>query len=205
MARMGRFMVGPFKTWVLRERYASFIVTEKARGKLSALGSINDLSVPLTSIERAYVDVSGDLWLLIHSTAYDLVKHFRGSPKLWRRLPSLWAMRCVSCGIYSPTSLKSGGVCGSCEGRLTPVIFWRDAFSREVSVGPCRIYNGMLTDGGRGYYLGEILGLSRDMLGNLYAVVLSFTGRSTSDMRLVDVDELPEIGWRRPLVMAGEG
>lgn len=203
-AREGRFLVGPFSSWVLRllrHGYVSFIVPEKHRGKLAALNAGHALSIPLREIERVYIDVDGFVWLLVRTRAYDLVKHFRGRPKIRRRLASLWSMTCGSCGTNHATQITGRDLtCAQCGGENRPAIIWRDGFSRPITVGPCRVFNGRLAFENRGYYPGEILSIQRDMLGNLYATVLSFSGASTADMRLVDAERLDEIGWRRPVV-----
>ncbi|MEM1988004.1 MAG: hypothetical protein QW362_06395 [Candidatus Caldarchaeum sp.] len=201
-AREGRFLVGPFSSWILRHGYVSFIVPEKHRGKLAALNAGHALSTPLREIERAYVDVDGYVWLMVKTRAYDLIKHFRGRPKIRRRLASLWCFKCYNCETNHATGLGVNPMtCRVCGGENYPAIVWIDVFSHRISVGPCRVYNGRLLDDSRAYYVGEILGIQRDMLGNLYATVLSFSGASTADMRLVDVERLDEIGWRRPVVL----
>ncbi|MEM1988112.1 MAG: hypothetical protein QXI60_04590 [Thermofilaceae archaeon] len=201
-AREGRFMVGPFNSWVLRNGYVSLIVPEKHRGKLAALNAGHALNLPLKELERAYVDVEGYVWLLVRSREYDLIKHFRGRPEIRRRLPSLWTMGCGECGTNHTTSLADNSLeCRVCGGGNRPAIFWIDPLSRPIVVGPCSLYNGRLVYRSYAYYPGEVLAVQRDMLGNLYATVLSFTGASTADMRLVDVERLDEIGWRRPVVL----
>jgi hypothetical protein len=205
LARAGRYLVGPFISWRFRSNYANFAAHDKIRERLrQGLGSIHPLSVPVRSVERAYVDRDGLVWLLVESTAYDLVKHFRGNPKLWRRLTCLWSIICRSCGHNPSTTLRPiSSVCNVCGGSTAPVVFWRDAYSREVRVGPCNVVDGLLECSGTIYYTGEILRLFRDLAGNIYADVLAFTGSKQSDeMRLVEVDELPNIVWSRPVMLA---
>lgn len=203
MARLGRFMVGPFASWMHRVNYVDFRVKgHRNRERLASYGIQPVLGLPLYELERAYVDRDGALWLLISSKEYDLVKHFRGRPSIWRRLPCLWAMRCRSCGAYLETGLQDSAPCPECGEKGRPVVFWRDPYSHEVSVGPCRVGNGRLECGGRSYYVGEVLSLSRDMLRNIYATVLSFVPGERVDARLVEVSELPELGWSKPEVVA---
>ncbi|MEM0478558.1 MAG: hypothetical protein QW074_03380 [Candidatus Caldarchaeum sp.] len=203
MARLGRFMVGPFTSWMHRVTYVDFVVKgRRMRERLASYGVQPVLGLPLYELERAYVDRDGALWLLISSKEYDLVKHFRGKPSIWRRLPCLWSMRCRSCGTYLETGLQGSSPCQECGGKGRPIVFWRDAYSHEVFVGPCRVGVGGLECGGRTYYVGEVVSLSRDMLGNLYARVLSFLPGESVDARMVEVTELPELGWSKPEVVA---
>lgn len=202
MARMGRFMVGPFASWIYKSTYVDFLVKgSRMRQRLASYGIQPALGLPLSELERVYVDREGAVWLLIQSREYDLVKHFRGKPSIWRRLPCLWTLNCDGCGTFLEASLQEGGKCMGCGGSGRIVIFWRDPFSREVSVGPCRVVGRRLDCNGRSYFPGEVLSLSRDMLGNLYAVVLSFLSGDSVDARLVEVSELPELGWAKPVIM----
>ncbi|MEM4273305.1 MAG: hypothetical protein QW420_02980 [Candidatus Caldarchaeum sp.] len=196
MARMGRFMVGPFGSWMLRGGFATFFVPKKMLKKLEALGDIHGLDVQLSGIERAYLDAEGLLWLLIHSTAYDLVKHFRGRPKLVRRLACLWAMECRGCSRIMVTGLGRT-VCEQCGGEPSPKVFWRDSFARRVSVGPCTVQGMRLTCPQGVFLVGEVQRLWRDALGSLYAEVLAFSGSEKTVEGLVEVSELPELGWYR--------
>jgi hypothetical protein len=202
MAKLGRFMVGPFASWVYRGTFVDFLVKgSRMRERLAAYGIQPVLGLPLSELERVYVDREGAVWLLIHSREYDLVKHFRGRPMIWRRLPCLWALRCDGCGTFLETSLQGGGECLSCGGAKRPAVFWRDPYAREVSAGPCKVVGRRLDCNGRSYFMGEVLSLSRDMLGNLYAVVLSFLPSEGVDVRLVEVSELPEMGWAKPVTL----
>ncbi|MEM0461196.1 MAG: hypothetical protein QW318_03235 [Candidatus Caldarchaeum sp.] len=203
MARLGRFMVGPFTSWIYRDRYVDFIVhNKKIREKLASHGIQPALGLPLPELERVYIDREGSLWLLINSREYDLVKHFRGKPSIFRRLPCLWAMKCRECGAVLETSLQKDYSCLGCGETGRPVVFWRDPYSHESLVGPCSVAGKKLECGGRTYYVGEVVSLSRDMLGNLYAKVLSFLPGESVDARMVEVMELPELGWSRPEVVA---
>ena len=195
-----RYMVGPFDRWILRKRFVIFSVPEDERWRLSGI-PIQFMDVATHKIERAYIDRSGRVWLLVSRVPYDIVKHFRGQPDLRRRLASLWCYRCCS-DLF--TTLGEIPVCPSCGGVGAPVIFWRDPESHSVTVGPCEIgERAWLTAGGRRYYVGEIMALYRDLAGNIYADVLTLhpPEPGTPDVRLVEVESLPEIGWRRALVV----
>jgi hypothetical protein len=205
MARMGGFVLGPFSWWIWRGRYPMFMPTREARDRISRYLTEYSLSTPLQSIKRAYIDPSQDVWLYVQTTAYDLVKHFRASRDtiLRRRLGSLWCLRCPRCGRYLATSTSSEAVCETCGELAEIVIFWTDPEARVFTTGPCKVSGGRLTAGGKSYFIGEVLNLRRDLYGGLYATVIGFHG-SLADPepdRLVDVMELPELGWRRPVML----
>jgi hypothetical protein len=92
--------------------------------------------------------------------------------------------------------------CDTCGGPAEIVIFWKDPEAKAFTIGPCKPSEGRLYVGSRGYYIGEVLSVFRD----LYATVTGFkTMAEKGSERLVEVSEIPEIGWRRPLILEGVG
>jgi hypothetical protein len=203
MARLGGYIIGPFAWWVWRGKYPVFVPTDELRRRVSGYLTESSLSLPPASIMRAYINGSTDVWLYVFSTAYDLIKHFRGSPVLRRRLGSLWCLYCPRCRRYLATSTTSEPSCEVCDSPADIVVFWTDNEARVFTVGPCKPYNGRLYAGGKGYFIGEILNVRRDLYGGLYATVMGYYGSpaDTEPDRLVDVLEIPEIGWRRPVML----
>jgi hypothetical protein len=193
LARMGFHILGPFSYWVWRRSYPVFIPRKDTKERIARYIPECSFSTPTQTIKRAYVDTSSDLWIYVQTKAYDLAKHFRGKPALKRRIGSLWYLGCPRCERYLITSTEI-------------VIFWRDPEAKALTIGPCRPSEGRLYVGRRGYYIGEVLNVFRDLYGVLYATVTGFkTIAEKGSERLVEVSEIPEIGWRRPLILEGVG
>ncbi len=203
MARLGSHTVGPFSWWVWKGNYPIFVPAQELRERVRRYLTEYSLSVPTASMRRAYIDSRTDVWLYVETTAYDLVKHFKGDPILRRRLGSLWCLRCPVCGFYLPTSPTSEPACEVCGGQADIVIFWTDPESRVFLTGPCNPSHGRIYVGGKGYFVGEVLSVKRSLNGDLYANVIGFHGEPAGlePDRLVNVSDLPQIGWRRPLMI----
>jgi len=206
MARMGGYVLGPFSWWVWRGRYPTFMPTREARDRISRYLTEYSFSTPLQTIRRAYIDSSQDVWLYVQTTAFDLIKHFRAGQDtvLRRRLGSLWCLRCPRCERYLATSTSSENVCEACGDWADIVVFWTDAEAKVFTTGPCVVVDGRLVAGGKPYFVGEVLNIRRDLYGGTYyATVIGFHGSLASPEpdRLVDVVELPELGWRRPVML----
>jgi len=203
MARLSGHLLGPFSWWVWKDGYPVFVPSPELRERVVKQLGDYSLSIPPDSLARVYINSSTDVYLYVYTTAYDLVKHFRSNPVLRRRLGSLHCFRCHTCDRYLPTSLTSEPVCEVCNSQAGIVIFWTDPEARVFTIGPCEPSGGRLYHGGKGYFVGEVLNIRRDLYGNLYATVIGFYD-SPADIdhdRLLNVSELPEIGWTRPLLL----
>jgi len=206
LARMGCYILGPFSYWVWRRSYPVFIPRKDTRERIARYIPECSFSTPIQTIKRAYVDTSSDIWVYVQTKAYDLAKHFRGNPALKRRIGSLWYLRCPRYERYLITSTVSETYCDTCGGPAEIVIFWKDPEAKAFTIGPCKPSEGRLYIGGKGYYIGEVLSAWRDLYGGLYATIIGFkTIAEKGSERLVEVSEIPEIGWRRPLINEGVG